>query len=98
MRILACGDIHFTNYTLYNNPISDKPESGTRLEDILTAFDMFAKYGYEHDIHTYMPYILELDPDFNIEEAYEQSPFSDHTVKINKSVIDICMQIPIAMH
>ena len=54
MKILSCGDIHFTNYTLYNNPIPDKPESGTRLEDILTAFDMFAKYGYEHDIHTYM--------------------------------------------
>lgn len=54
MKILSCGDIHFTNYTMYNKPIADKPESGTRLEDILTAFDMFAKYGYDHGIHTYM--------------------------------------------
>ena len=46
-----------------------------------------------NDIHTYMPYILELDPDFNIEEAYEQSPFSDHTVKINKSVIDAALAL-----
>ena len=44
-----------------------------------------------NDIHTYMPYILELDPDFNIEEAYEESPFSDHTVKINKTVIDMAL-------
>jgi len=46
-----------------------------------------------NDIHTYMPYILELDPDFNIEEAYEQSPFSDHTIKINKSVIDAALEL-----
>lgn len=46
-----------------------------------------------NDIHTYMPYILELDPDFNIEESYEQSPFSDHTVKINKSVIDAALAL-----
>ena len=46
-----------------------------------------------NDIHTYMPYILELDPDFNIEQAYEESPFSDHTIKINKSVIDTALAL-----
>ncbi len=53
MKILACGDIHLTNYTLFNRPTDDKL-IGSRLRYILKALEYFFKYGHLHNIQVYV--------------------------------------------
>ena len=40
-----------------------------------------------NDIKTYMPKILESDPQFDILKAYNDSPFADNKIKIRNSTI-----------
>lgn len=41
MKIAVAGDIHLTNYHQFNQSLEDKPQSGTRLENILNGVDQF---------------------------------------------------------
>lgn len=53
MRVLVCGDVHLTNYGMFNEP-TDDPAVGSRLSYILKALDDFFAYGKENNINTYI--------------------------------------------
>lgn len=53
MKLLACGDIHLTNYSMFNKP-TDTTGIGSRLAYILKALDYFFEYGKKHQINTYV--------------------------------------------
>lgn len=53
MKVLACGDIHLTNYSMFNKP-TDTTGIGSRLEYILKAIEYFFEYGKNHQIETYV--------------------------------------------
>ena len=47
MKVLACGDIHLTNYSMFNKP-TNTTGIGSRLEYILKAIEYFFEYGKSH--------------------------------------------------
>lgn len=53
MKALVCGDVHLTNYGMFNEP-TDDPAVGSRLSYILKALDDFFAYGKENNINTYI--------------------------------------------
>ena len=52
-KILAMGDVHLTNYSVYNSPTSN-PLIGSRLFNILKAIKFYFEYGRDHNIFVYV--------------------------------------------
>lgn len=52
-KILACSDVHLTNYTLFDKPTSISIV-GSRLAEIIKALKYFFEYGRENYIFTYL--------------------------------------------
>lgn len=54
MEILVASDVHLTNYPAFNKDVSNKPQSGSRLELILDALSLFFKEGKSRGINTFV--------------------------------------------
>lgn len=52
-KALVCGDVHLTNYGMFNQPTED-PSIGSRLGNILQALRDFFIYGRDNNITTYV--------------------------------------------
>ena len=46
-----------------------------------------------NDIKTYMPIIIEKDPEFNIQTEYENSVFNNSKIKIKQSTLKYALQL-----
>lgn len=53
MKILACGDVHLTNYSLFNRLTTDQG-IGSRLSIILHALSYFFAYGKDNNINVFI--------------------------------------------
>lgn len=53
MKILACGDVHLTNYGAFDHA-TDTVGMGSRLQYILKALQYFFEYGQDHQIKVYI--------------------------------------------
>lgn len=54
MRVLVASDIHLTNYNAFNEEVPGQPQTGTRLDNLLSALSDFFKYGRESGILNYV--------------------------------------------
>lgn len=53
MKVLVCGDVHLTNYSMFNKQ-TENPAIGSRLAYILKALDYFFEYGKQQGIHDFV--------------------------------------------
>lgn len=54
MKLLVASDIHLTNYNAFNEEISGQPQTGSRLEHLLSALSYFFCYGRDRGIMYYV--------------------------------------------
>lgn len=74
---------------IIENKVHSKKFISMPVEDQIASKEYKAKSKIINDFKHYMKKLLELEPDFNFSEYFDNSPFSNATIKLRASTIEV---------